>query len=287
MKKVSYIGNDETTIFYFSFPYYEKSNIVVTVNGAVASGVEVVGNPGGINADFPFIGGHIAFENAPGDTDVITISRVLPLSRVVDYQQMVQIDPKTLNMDMNYIKQVLDDLNEELDEIQETTDTDKLNEVKQKIDAINERLDGLNNATASIGGINGIAPHINTIDTRTSGMIDFVVDSQTPTAENNYTWFRKYKSGWVEMGGNWVLTQRQNTGTMITINIDLPITMRDNMYYASPLAFVTDGGSTAGLRNAYIDKSTTLLIYGIWNASFGTNVLSDYRTSWYVCGYCL
>ena len=173
MKKVSYIGNDETTIFYFSFPYYEKSNIVVTVNGAAASGVEVVGNPGGINADFPFIGGHIAFDNAPGDADVITISRVLPLSRVVDYQQMVQIDPKTLNMDMNYIKQVLDDLNEELDEIQETTDTDKLNEVKQKIDAINERLDGLNNATASIGGINGIAPQINTIDTRTSGMIDF------------------------------------------------------------------------------------------------------------------
>jgi len=147
MKKVSYIGNDETTIFYFSFPYYEKSNIVVTVNGAAASGVEVVGNPGGINADFPFIGGHIAFDNAPGDTDVITISRVLPLSRVVDYQQMVQIDPKTLNMDMNYIKQVLDDLNEELDEIQETTDTDKLNEVKQKIDAINERLDGLGNIT--------------------------------------------------------------------------------------------------------------------------------------------
>ncbi|MBQ9540297.1 MAG: hypothetical protein IJU89_02630 [Alphaproteobacteria bacterium] len=223
MKKVSYIGNDETMIFYFSFPYYEKSNIVVTVNGAAASGVEVVGNPGGINADFPFIGGHIAFDNAPGDTDVITISRVLPLSRVVDYQQMVQIDPKTLNMDMNYIKQVLDDLNEELDEIQETTDTDKLNEVKQKIDAINERLDGLNNATASIGGINGIAPQINTIDTRTSGMIDFVVDSQTPTAENNYTWFRKYKSGWVEQGG-----YAANTTNGTTIN--LPIEMA-NKYY--------------------------------------------------------
>lgn len=220
MKKVSYIGNDETTIFYFSFPYYEKSNIVVTVNGAAASGVEVVGNPGGINADFPFIGGHIAFDFAPSDTDVITISRVLPLSRVVDYQQMVQIDPKTLNMDMNYIKQVLDDLNEELDEIQETTDTDKVNEVKQKIDAINERLDTLNKATASIGGINGIAPQINTIDTRTSGMIDFVVAAQAPTAENNYTWFRKYKSGWVEQGG--VCT----TGFTVV----LPVDMADNNY---------------------------------------------------------
>lgn len=30
---------------------------------------------------------------------------------------------------------------------------------------------------------------------------DFVVESQLPTAENNYTWYRKYKSGWVEQGG--------------------------------------------------------------------------------------
>ncbi len=269
MKKVSYIGNDETTIFYFSFPYYEKSNIVVTVNGAVASGVEVVGNPGGINADFPFIGGHIAFDFAPGDTDVITISRVLPLSRVVDYQQMVQIDPKTLNMDMNYIKQVLDDLNEELDEIQETTDTDKLNEVKQKIDAINERLDGLNKATASIGGINGIAPQINTIDTRTSGMIDFVVAAQAPTAENNYTWFRKYKSGWVEQGGYY-------TGNAMTVT--LPIQMLDTNYSvlfsknSSPSYWAT----------------TNLTLTNISNNSFSVVKYGDsanMRVGWLVSGF--
>ena len=31
---------------------------------------------------------------------------------------------------------------------------------------------------------------------------DFVVETQAPTAQNNYTWYRKYKSGWVEQGGN-------------------------------------------------------------------------------------
>ena len=30
---------------------------------------------------------------------------------------------------------------------------------------------------------------------------DYVVESQLPTAQNNYTWYRKYKSGYVEMGG--------------------------------------------------------------------------------------
>ena len=278
MKKVSYIGNDETTIFYFSFPYYEKSNIVVTVNGAAASGVEVVGNPGGINADFPFIGGHIAFDNAPGDTDVITISRVLPLSRVVDYQQMVQIDPKTLNMDMNYIKQVLDDLNEELDEIQETTDTDKLNEVKQKIDAINERLDGLNNATASIGGINGIAPHISTIDTRTSGMIDFVVDSQTPTAENNYTWFRKYKSGWVEQGG--VCAAQSSSACAVRF----PLEMKDINYTLHAFAKTPQTTSNTTAHGChYTNKLTTGCDIIVLAGNSGNWVSAE--INWYICGY--
>ena len=26
---------------------------------------------------------------------------------------------------------------------------------------------------------------------------DYVIAWQTPTAENNYTWYRKYKNGWV------------------------------------------------------------------------------------------
>ena len=30
---------------------------------------------------------------------------------------------------------------------------------------------------------------------------DYVVESQIPNANNNYTWYRKYKSGWIEQGG--------------------------------------------------------------------------------------
>lgn len=48
---------------------------------------------------------------------------------------------------------------------------------------------------------------------------DWVVESQLPTAENNYTWYRKYKSGWVEMGG------KSNSQT-----ITLPIEMADTNY---------------------------------------------------------
>lgn len=30
---------------------------------------------------------------------------------------------------------------------------------------------------------------------------DYVVAWQMPTSDNNYTWYRKYKSGWLEQGG--------------------------------------------------------------------------------------
>ena len=35
----------------------------------------------------------------------------------------------------------------------------------------------------------------------TVGGADAVIEYQLPTAANNYTWYRKYASGWVEQGG--------------------------------------------------------------------------------------
>ena len=35
----------------------------------------------------------------------------------------------------------------------------------------------------------------------TPANVDYVIESQEPTADNGYTWYRKYKSGWVEQGG--------------------------------------------------------------------------------------
>ncbi len=51
---------------------------------------------------------------------------------------------------------------------------------------------------------------------------DYVIETQRPTAENNYTWYRKYKSGWVEQGG---CTNAQT--------ITFPIQMQDTNYFAS------------------------------------------------------
>lgn len=63
--------------------------------------------------------------------------------------------------------------------------------------------------------------------------IDYVIETQIPSAENNYTWYRKYQSGWVEMGGIWTGNMTCSEGQEINPTINLPIEMAHTHYYAN------------------------------------------------------
>lgn len=54
---------------------------------------------------------------------------------------------------------------------------------------------------------------------------DYVIDYQAPTAENNYTWYRLYKSGWVEQGG-----RINHTSSDISTTITFLKEMEDTNY---------------------------------------------------------
>ena len=70
-----------------------------------------------------------------------------------------------------------------------------------------------------------------TMDTETQGLrvhdgttagghlIDTVIAFQAPNAGNNYTWYRKYSSGWVEQGG----VGTTNSGNATKINLATPM----------------------------------------------------------------
>lgn len=62
--------------------------------------------------------------------------------------------------------------------------------------------------------------------------VDYVIAFQAPTAANNNTWYRKYKSGWVEQGGIWTGNQVCAEGQEINPTITLPIKMAGTNYYA-------------------------------------------------------
>lgn len=81
---------------------------------------------------------------------------------------------------------------------------------------------------------------------------DYVIESQEPTAANGYTWYRKYRSGWVEQGG----FSNTNTGS---VNIALPIEMADSNY--SPRITQSYALASADIRVRYIQSCTTTTIY--------------------------
>ncbi len=166
MQSVSYMGNDETTEFYFNFPYFETSNIVVTVNNAPAPTYNIIGTPGGENADFPFVGGRVVFAVAPHITDSITISRQLPMRRIADYQPFAKIEPTTLNQDLNYLMEVIKDRKDELDDLitkyADIADKESTATLLARISAIHDEIVAIDAKITALGDISTLRDDVTT-----------------------------------------------------------------------------------------------------------------------------
>lgn len=66
---------------------------------------------------------------------------------------------------------------------------------------------------------------------------DYVVESQLPTSSNGYTWYRKYKSGWVEQGG------RSKRATQ-DVSVTFPVPFMDTNYNAQAIRIAGNVSST-------------------------------------------
>jgi hypothetical protein len=107
----------------------------------------------------------------------------------------------------------------------------------------------------------------------TGAKADSVIDYQEPTAENGYTWYRKYASGWVEQGG------------IISTNVDaafiqtLPIVMASNNYnVVVTRKTISDDTGTINSRwcRVYDLTTTTFTTWG----KYGNHT----DVFWQVCG---
>lgn len=101
----------------------------------------------------------------------------------------------------------------------------------------------------------------------TGAKADSVIDYQEPTAENGYTWYRKYASGWVEQGG---LAERN---TVVT----LPIEMTDTNYVT-----VLTGNATT---NNYYSYGVNAITKTPTSFTIKTESSSVALTGWQVSGY--
>ncbi|MBR3511045.1 MAG: hypothetical protein IKN73_03210 [Alphaproteobacteria bacterium] len=104
---------------------------------------------------------------------------------------------------------------------------------------------------------------------------DFVVEYQEPTAANNYTWYRKYKSGWVEQGGTWTGNIVCAEGMEVYQTVNLPVNMLNTKYYASSSVIELHMLSMGITKNI----NQILFRFGAYKIS---RTLSEF--TWYVCG---
>lgn len=99
---------------------------------------------------------------------------------------------------------------------------------------------------------------------------DVVVEWQTPTAANNYTWYRKYASGWVEQGGAFATVNSDYHDETVTLLIEM-----NSVGYSINV-------STAANGNAYvpaisIKSSSGFTIVRLVN-------IAAYSATWQVSG---
>lgn len=98
---------------------------------------------------------------------------------------------------------------------------------------------------------------------------DWVIETQLPTAENNYTWYRKYKSGWVEMGGNIVVSSTKIVATTFPI----PFAYKPNV-----ISNAFGNNSSSGNWYGYPIKGT------LTTTGCSFSVLEGDGISWFACG---
>lgn len=92
-----------------------------------------------------------------------------------------------------------------------------------------------------------------------------VITFQKPTAGNNYTWYRLYADGWVEIGGIYTVA----SGSPHVIN--LPVTMADTNYSISATAGYSGTGDSSVQIHIRTDMitTTTFAIQKQWTSSSG------------------
>ena len=91
-----------------------------------------------------------------------------------------------------------------------------------------------------------------------------VIEFQAPTAQNNYTWYRKYADGWVEQGGikSWTGVASK------TVTVTLPVEMSDTNYTALAIPQSTRS-STANwtFQVCFSPKSSTTALFTAYSGN--------------------
>ena len=258
MYKITYTGDGSTHEYPFTFPYFQDADIKISVNSQLLdSGHYTIVPTPDSTMDGRYAGGRIVLTDTPNIGAVISIWRKIELTRTVDYQPTLPISTASLNADFNFLMEYLRDIydidghaaNIEngmqfLDSVQaQITEIGDLSELARKSDLpdlteyakLNEVPNAANFAPVTHTHENYVtnSEFEQTISEISENILQFdeddepdvVVKTQLPTAANNYTWYRLYKSGWVEQGGIAPASQE-----LELVTVTIPVAMQNSTY---------------------------------------------------------
>ena len=111
----------------------------------------------------------------------------------------------------------------------------------------------------------GATPEIiNSIAYLPAAIAHMVIEVQTPTADNNYTWYRKSADGWVEQG-QFAFSLTKNTTTAVT----LPVEMAD-IQYGGQISCANTTYNTATTLSINKKSTTQVNLWGYTSSSDNT-----------------
>lgn len=136
--------------------------------------------------------------------------------------------------------------------------------LNNQVTIINNSLTDIN---SDVGELRTLINTLNNILTNS----DYVVEYKLATSSSP-SWYRVYKSGWVEQGGQFTKTGGQYASQVIK----LPKSMA-NVYYYADCNWATSGGDTTVNFSIQARETSQVTFRAQW-ASSGNNCI------WYVCG---
>ncbi len=139
MYKNSYVADGNTCEFIFAFPYFQAADICVSLDNQMQSPATF-----SVITNDDLRGGMVVFANPPAENVNIDIFRQVSLSRVIDYQPTMKIDPENLNADFNFLLAAFQDIHGVDIDVQEWANVHDT--IKQRIDytldVISDKLGG-------------------------------------------------------------------------------------------------------------------------------------------------
>lgn len=259
------VGDGESTTFYFTFPFFGVNDIHVKVNDVEQTNYIMTPNQTPNDADTEYTGGTVEFLTAPANGDRITIYREIELVRHIDYQPTKKPESHQMNQDANQLMGALRELNIKLKNTLDLATIPTLADLLAELTTIRNALPDFV-TTADLNELNDTIANIQDA-LNALNEYDYVTESQLPTADNNYTWYRKYKSGWVEQGQK-VSTLSNNTQKTIT----LPVALIDGDRAFPQISCAQAGFGAAGtvsIRVATNGATVNIHQFNSANASMG------------------